>query len=99
MLWAVWCTDDDKAGEARARLSKDHSRHLDQASIRLVIAGPLTSDDGSARRGSLLVFEAETRAAVETHMTTDPFYTGGVWASTNICAFVLSRNKTIDAAR
>ena len=92
-LWAVWCDDSNDVAEARRRTGGDHSAHLNASPIKLVLAGPLTSDDGTTSTGSLLVFEAEDRQAVETQMQADPFVLSGVWASFKIAAFKKSREN------
>jgi uncharacterized protein YciI len=91
MLWAVWCEDEKNSGDVRHENGPAHSRHLDNATIPLVIAGPLTTDNGERSTGSLLIFEAADRAAVQTQMDTDPFVLSGVWNKVHISAFRLSR--------
>ena len=39
MLWAVWCEDGKDIGDVRRENGPAHSRHLDNATIPLVIAG------------------------------------------------------------
>lgn len=98
MYWAVWCKDAENAGSLRADYSTAHSRHLDTSPLPLVMAGPLLSDDGEARIGSLLLFEADTRAAVQEKMKADPFSTSGIWKEITISAFKMSR-ESISSAR
>ena len=46
---------------------------------RLFFAGPLKDPDGTAR-GSVVIFEAESRAAAEQFVSQDPYMREGVFA-------------------
>lgn len=48
------------------------------------IAGPTTTDDGSAMNGSLLVIEVADRAAAEAFVAGDPYGKAGLFASVTI---------------
>ncbi|PTW62028.1 hypothetical protein C8N35_10160 [Breoghania corrubedonensis] len=98
MYWAVWCEDGDDVAEQRSQNSSAHSQHLNATPIRMVMAGPLISDDGQKSTGSLLVFEADTREQVEKQMQSDPFVTSGVWTKVKISAFKMSRETISTAA-
>lgn len=98
MYWAVWCIDAVVPPEVRKSHGKDHSAHLNGSPIPLIIAGPLVADGDSGSVGSLLVYEAETRAEVKAQVASDPFTKNGIWASTEIRAFKMSRNNTHPAA-
>lgn len=93
MLWAVWCEDGQDIGEVRRENGPAHSRHLNNSQIPVVIAGPLTTDNGERSTGSLLIFEADNRAEVQMQMDTDPFVISGVWSKVYISAFRLSRES------
>ncbi|MDA8231334.1 MAG: YciI family protein [Magnetospirillum sp.] len=91
MLWAVWCRDGDDVAAIRSERSKEHSAYLNASPLRVVVAGPLTTDDGAAPAGSLLVFEAGSRREVEELVAGDPFARSGVWRSFEVRAFRMSR--------
>jgi uncharacterized protein YciI len=59
----------------RARVREDHRQHLRQTQpgCRAVLGGPLVDDAGARMDGTLLVFEADDRAAVERFMAGDPY--------------------------
>jgi len=81
MLFAVTCLD--KPGHAAVR-TDNRAAHLDflKANAAAVkIAGPFTSDDGTAMVGSLLVVEAEDRAALDALLAADPYAAAGLFES------------------
>jgi uncharacterized protein YciI len=79
-------------GETRAKVMPAHVEYLSNAPIKLVMSGPLTSDDGDAIVGSLYVVEAEGRAAIEEFCENDPLIQADVWEYSQIRAF----NKRVD---
>lgn len=91
MLWAIWCHDAEGSGEVRSRVGREHSEHLTNASVHIVIAGPLIGDASDGSVGSLVVVEADNRAEVEEFVSRDPFKVEGVWRSVEIAAFRMSR--------
>ncbi|WP_181705087.1 YciI family protein [Chthonobacter rhizosphaerae] len=84
MLFAVTCID--KPGHAGVR-TENRAAHLDflKANADAVkIAGPFTSDDGSAMVGSLLVVEAADRAALDALLAADPYAAAGLFERVEI---------------
>ncbi len=51
------------------------------------IAGPFTSDDGTAMLGSLLVIEAADRASAEALLADDPYAKAGLFESVTLRAW------------
>jgi uncharacterized protein YciI len=60
----------------------------ERPNFRIVISGPLQSEDGETMGGSLFIVEAETLAMVEAFVQADPFSTAGVWGEVRINRFV-----------
>ena len=69
-----------------------HKAYLDAAKIRIVISGPLMSDDGATMIGSFFLVEAASRTEVEAFNAADPFRKAGIWRDVQIHAF----NKRVD---
>ena len=65
MLFVIFCIDKPGMEEKRAAAMKPHVDYLATGVIKLVMSGPLTSDDGEKVIGSLYVVEAENRAEIE----------------------------------
>ncbi|MDH3738438.1 MAG: YciI family protein, partial [Alphaproteobacteria bacterium] len=61
--------------------------YLSTNPVKLVMSGPLTSDDGEAIVGSLYVFEAPDRAAVDAFQANDPLVQADIWESMETRAF------------
>jgi len=83
----------DHAGALPTRLANydAHKAFLADTSsfgVRIVMSGPLLSDDGSTMIGSLFLVEAANRVAVETFNRADPFHVAGVWQTVTITGFL-----------
>lgn len=87
MLFVVFCLDRPDAAEARAENVEAHKRYLDGKPIKVLLSGPLTSDDGQAIVGSFFMVDAASRAEVQRWQDGDPLYRAGIWASIEVRAF------------
>jgi uncharacterized protein YciI len=56
--------------------------------VRIVMSGPLMSDDGERMIGSLFLVEAADRATVEAFNRADPFHAAGIWQAVTITRFL-----------
>ena len=87
MPYFVFYGTDGPGGEAiRARVREAHRAHIriDQPGCRMVAAGVLVEDDGARMDGTLLVFDADDRAAVERFMAADPYSREGLFGKIEI---------------
>jgi len=64
-----------------------HRDYLATGPIKVVISGPLTSDDGQSVIGSFFMVDAADRAQVEKFQRNDPLFRSGIWASAEVRAF------------
>ncbi|MHC4043393.1 YciI family protein [Bradyrhizobium sp. 23AC] len=91
MLFAIYAVDP--AGVLSLRLANydAHKTFLSDTSgfgVKIVMSGPLTSDDGATMLGSLFLIEAPDRAAVEAFNRADPFAIAGIWEKVTITGFL-----------
>lgn len=89
MRFAVHCLDKADAVGLRLSNYEQHKAYLASAAIRTVISGPLLADDSETMIGSLIVFEAPTKADVEALIRNDPFAKAGLWERVSIHPFLL----------
>jgi uncharacterized protein len=61
-----------------------HRAYLAEAAVKIIVSGPLLSDDGTRMIGSFMLMEAESRDAVVAFNRADPFYRAGVWDKIDI---------------
>jgi uncharacterized protein len=87
MLYTFVLLDKPDAAELRQRVRPAHKAYLGGVADRMAFAGPLTSDDGQAMIGSLLVIDFPSRDAAQTWIAGEPFTRAGLYASTSIYAF------------
>lgn len=82
----------DKPGALKTRLAHydAHKAFLSDTTafgLRIVMSGPLVSDDGEQMIGSLFLVEAEGREAVERFNAADPFKAADIWQTVSITGF------------
>lgn len=90
MLFAIYAIDQSDSPQKRNAAQKEHQAHLDNASrfnVKIVMSGPLLSDDGHRPVGSLIIVEAPGRAAVDAFNGADPYTDAGVWQKVDIRAY------------
>ena len=78
--------DGPHGQEIRGRVREAHRAYLKipQPGCRIAAAGVLVDDDGEAMNGTLLIFEADDRDAVERFMAGDPYMVESLFARTDI---------------
>ncbi|MEK9968433.1 MAG: YciI family protein [Ferrovibrio sp.] len=84
----VHCLDATDALPRRLANYEAHKTYLSAAPVRILVSGPLMSDDGETMIGSLFLIEAESKAAVEAFNAADPFRQASVWADIRIHRFL-----------
>jgi hypothetical protein len=83
MLFALICTDKPGSVDLRMRVRPDHLVFLESLGCAVKGAGPFTDDAGSPT-GSLILVEAESRAAAVALAANDPYATAGLFASVEV---------------
>jgi uncharacterized protein YciI len=73
---------DKPGGEARARCRSDHLRYVEGHQDKIVYAGPLLEEGRMA--GSLFVFDVPDRAALDSYMAGDPYFSPGIFGRVEI---------------
>lgn len=84
MLFVIFCVDKDDHGHVRAANRPAHLAHLKSLGERLKLAGPMTTEDGSAMTGSLIVIEAVDLAAAQAVAAADPYAQAGLFARADV---------------
>lgn len=84
MLFAMICKDKPNSLEIRLANREKHLAYRAEATI--VFGGPMLDDEGNMC-GSLLVIEAEDKAAAEAFAENDPYAKAGLFESVEITAW------------
>jgi uncharacterized protein len=87
MLFVIYCVDKPGMEATRAATMQAHRDYIATGPIKVVLSGPLTSDDGARVTGSFFMVDAADRAAVERFRHNDPLYQAGIWAAEEVRAF------------
>ena len=87
MNFVLYCVDKADHGHVRAENRPAHVDYLKSNLERIVIAGPMTSEDGEAMIGSVLIIEAADRAEAEAFAAGDPYAKAGLFESVTIKPF------------
>ena len=91
MLFVIHAKDKAGALPIRQANYDAHKAFLSDTSphgVRIVMSGPLVSDDGANMIGSLFLVEAADRATVERFNRADPFHAAGIWQDVAINGFL-----------
>ena len=86
-MFMVHCKD--KPGHLQTRLD-NRAAHLDYArsvGAKLVIGGPLLSDDGQTMIGSMLVYDTDDRAELDAFLAGDPYGKAGLFESVTVLRY------------
>lgn len=70
----------------RKEIRASHLTYLREIASQIVFGGPILGDDG-APYGSMIVYEAEDRAAAERLVANDPYSQNGLFARTELRPF------------
>ncbi len=89
MLFTIHCIDKPGMVETRKEIMPAHVEYLGTKPIKLVMSGPLVSDDAETIVGSFYIVEAEDRAAVETFQRNDPLVKAEIWDTVDVRAFIM----------
>ena len=84
MLYSFYCLDKAGAGEIRQANRPSHVAYLESQGDRLIVAGPLLSNDGQEPVGSLLIRECAGQAEAEAFAAGDPYAAAGLFESVTI---------------
>ena len=87
MLYAIRCLDKPGNGQVRLDNRPAHVAYLKANEVRIVLAGPLLSDDGQGMIGSLLVLEFASRGEVDDFVAGDPYGKAGLFESVSVTPF------------
>lgn len=82
----VQCWDKPDSLELRAATRPAHLDYLAASPVKVVLAGPMLTDEGQPK-GSLLVVEADDRQAAEAFAAADPYAKAGLFERVDIIAW------------
>lgn len=88
MIYTFMLLDRANSRELRNELKDAHRAYLTQISDGIAFAGRLVADDGKTKIGSLIAIDFPNREAAVAWLRDEPFTKGGLYASTQIQAFM-----------
>ena len=88
MIYVLRVLDKPGALALRDAVRPAHKAYLGQMADRIAFAGPLVADDGVAMVGSLLAIDFDSREAAMAWLADEPFTRAGLYAGTEVHAFV-----------
>ena len=87
MAFVLYCVDKADHGHVRAENRPAHLDYLNSNLDRILIAGPITSDDGETVIGSVIIVSDDQRAAAEDFAAGDPYAKAGLFENVTITAY------------
>jgi uncharacterized protein len=88
MVYVFRLLDRPDAAALRQQVRPEHKAYLAQVADRIAFAGPLTHDDGVTMIGSLLAIDFDSRDAACSWLAGEPFTRAGLYAGSEMHAFV-----------
>jgi uncharacterized protein YciI len=88
VIYVFRLLDKPGASALRDAVRPAHKAYLAQVAGRIAFAGPLVADDGVAMVGSLLAIDFDSREAAMAWLADEPFTRAGLYAGTEVHAFV-----------
>lgn len=88
MIYVFRLLDRPAASALRDAVRPGHKAYLAGVADRIAFAGPLVADDGVAMIGSLLAIDFPSREAAMAWLADEPFTRAGLYAGTEVHAFV-----------
>jgi uncharacterized protein YciI len=88
VIYMLRLLDKPGASALRDAVRPAHKAYLGQVADRIAFAGPLVADDGVAMVGSLLAIDFASREAAMAWLADEPFTRAGLYAGTEVHAFV-----------
>lgn len=96
MLFVAHALDKADASEQRRAVLSEHRAYLERApkqlGVRILLSGPLTTDDGGMMIGSFFLIEADDRQAIEALFANDPLVKAEIWSALSLQAVTLRQN-------
>jgi uncharacterized protein len=89
MAWLAFCTDrtDIDTGALRRARREAHFAYIESIMDQLLVAGPLSAQDGAAHQGSVFVYRVDDEAQARRLLEDDPFWQAGIYADCQFRAF------------
>lgn len=84
MYFHIRCVDKPDSGGLRAATRDEHLAYLEGSGVKVAFAGPTTDEADEVVTGSILVIQAEDRAAAEAWAAGDPYAKAGLFSSTTV---------------
>ena len=88
MIYVLRLLDKPAASALRDTVRPAHKAYLGRVADRIAFAGPLVADDGVSMIGSLLAIDFPSREAAVAWLADEPFTRAGLYAGTEVHAFV-----------
>jgi uncharacterized protein YciI len=92
MLFLIHCLDKEGAQGLRAEHANAHAQYMRAHAAHVRVGGPLLSDDGTQRRGVLVLAEFEHAQQVQDFLDQEPYRRAGVFEQVSVHPFQMVMN-------
>lgn len=94
--YIAWCKDrsGDEPGRLRKKLAAAHFAHIETIMDKIRVAGPVRDENGDTI-GSMLIFNAESKAEARALLDRDPYAGADIWESIEIRPFLPAAGEWI----
>jgi len=84
MQFVIYCLDKPNSQDVRKANRDAHLAYLREHIDKVIVAGPLLTEDGSGMIGSMLVMEFASRAEADAFVAGDPYGKAGLFQSVTV---------------
>ncbi|OYW10627.1 MAG: hypothetical protein B7Z53_00520 [Rhodospirillales bacterium 12-71-4] len=88
MLFLIHCTQVADGDAIRDAHYEAHRAYLRASPVDIKLAGPMVSDDGVTKIGSVFIVDVPDRAAAEAFSAADPFAANGLFERVLVTRFL-----------
>lgn len=83
-LYIITCVDKPDSLDLRLATRQAHLDYAQGWVDRMLVGGPLLSDDGQTMQGSMLILDLDDPAQVDDYLANDPYNQAGLFESVTV---------------
>ncbi len=83
-LYIITCVDKPHSLDLRLATRAAHLDYAQGWTDRMLVGGPLLSEDGEVMQGSMLILDVDDRAQIDEYLAGDPYYRAGLFESVTV---------------
>lgn len=83
-LYIITCIDKPNSLDLRLATRQAHLDYAQNWVDRMLVGGPLLSDDGQTMQGSMLILDLDDPAQIDDYLANDPYNQAGLFETVTV---------------